>query len=113
MVYPRLDSQPRLRHDDDGGVPRARRLLVSAPRGRAVSRCDVPIIIVQTVYPGAAPDIVESELTRPLEKAINTISGLRHLSSTSHESLSVITAEFDLGIDATRAAEICAKKSPW
>ncbi|MET0217499.1 MAG: efflux RND transporter permease subunit [Burkholderiales bacterium] len=65
----------------------------------------VPVIIVQTVYPGAAPEIVERDVTRPLEEAINAISGLRYLSSTSYESLSVITAEFDLGIDAARAAE--------
>ena len=70
----------------------------------------VPVIIVQTVYPGAAPEIVERDVTRPLEEAINTISGLRYLSSTSYESLSVITAEFDLGIDAARAAEDVREK---
>ena len=65
----------------------------------------VPVIIVQTLYPGAAPEIVESHVTRPIEEAINTISGLRLLSSTSYEGLSAVTAQFDLGIDAARAGE--------
>src|SRR5690606_8814688 len=60
---------------------------------------DPPIINVRTSYAGANPDIIESQITEPLEKSINGIAGIKNLSSTSAQGVSNITVEFDLGID--------------
>src|SRR5258707_10612470 len=58
---------------------------------------DPPIINVSTSYTGANPDIIESQITEPLEKQINGIPGIRTLSSTSSLGNSNITVEFNLG----------------
>lgn len=65
---------------------------------------DPPIINVRTSYAGANPDIVESQITEPLEKSINGIAGIKTISSTSAQGNSNITVEFDLGIDLEAAA---------
>ena len=65
---------------------------------------DLPIVVVTTVLPGASPDQIESEVSDPLEEAINTTSGLDELRSVSYEGLSVVTATFTLDVDATTAA---------
>lgn len=65
---------------------------------------DPPTITVRTVYTGANPDIVESQITEPLEKAINGIQGIKSISSTSALSQSSITVEFELGSDLEQAA---------
>lgn len=65
---------------------------------------DPPIINVRTSYAGANPDIVESQITEPLEKSINGIAGIKSISSTSAQGSSNITVEFDLGIDLEAAA---------
>ena len=46
---------------------------------------DVPIVVVMTTYPGATPETVETEITRPVEDALNAISGLDEITSTSYE----------------------------
>src|SRR6201996_1159298 len=65
---------------------------------------DPPIITVQTSYTGANPDLVESQITEPLEKNINGIPGIRTISSQSSLGSSYITVEFNLGIDLEAAA---------
>ncbi len=65
---------------------------------------DPPIINVRTSYAGANPDIVESQITEPLEKSINGIAGIKNISSTSAQGNSNITVEFDLGVDLEAAA---------
>lgn len=65
---------------------------------------DPPIITVRTNYTGANPDIIESQITEPLEKAINGIAGIRSISSSSNQGSSVITVEFTLGSDLEEAA---------
>lgn len=65
---------------------------------------DPPIITVRTSYTGANPDIIESQITEPLEKAINGIAGIRSISSASNLGSSVITVEFDLNEDLEAAA---------
>lgn len=65
---------------------------------------DPPIINVRTTYAGASPDIIESQITEPLEKSINGIAGIRTISSTSAQGQSSITVEFDLGVDLEAAA---------
>ncbi len=65
---------------------------------------DPPIISVATSYTGANPDIIESQITEPLEKQINGIPGIRTISSTSSLGSSNITVEFNLGVDLEAAA---------
>jgi multidrug efflux pump len=65
---------------------------------------DPPIITVSTSYVGANPEIIESQITEPLEKAINGIQGIRNISSTSSLGSSQITVEFNLDVDLERAA---------
>lgn len=65
---------------------------------------DPPIINVRTSYAGANPDIVETQITEPLEKSINGIAGIKSISSTSALGSSSISVEFDLGIDLEAAA---------
>lgn len=65
---------------------------------------DPPIITVRTNYTGANAEIIESQITEPLEKVINSIAGIRNISSASNQGVSVITVEFDLGVDLEDAA---------
>ncbi len=65
---------------------------------------DPPIITVTTNYPGANPDVIESQITEPLEESINGVSGIRTLSSVSSDGRSTITVEFDLSVDLDAAA---------
>jgi len=65
---------------------------------------DNPIITVNVSYPGANADIIENQITEPLEQNINGIPGIRSLSSTSSQGSSRITVEFELGVDMETAA---------
>lgn len=65
---------------------------------------DPPVITVRTNYIGANADIVQSQITEPLEKALNGIEGIRTISSASNLGSSVITVEFNLGTDLEAAA---------
>jgi len=69
-----------------------------------------PVVVVQTEYPGASPENVEDEVTRRVEESVNTISGIKTLSSRSYEGLSVVIIEFDLSIDAKLAAQDVREK---
>lgn len=66
---------------------------------------DFPFVVIYTNYPGASPETVESEITKKLEDQINTISGLKQVISQSSEGLSMITAEFNLEVPSTTAAQ--------
>lgn len=65
---------------------------------------DPPVITVRTNYTGANADIIESQVTEPLEKSINGIAGIRSISSASNQGSSIITVEFNLGEDLESAA---------
>jgi multidrug efflux pump len=65
---------------------------------------DPPTINVQTSYAGANAEIMESQITEPLEKAINGIEGVKSISSSSTVGNSNITVEFNVGADLERAA---------
>jgi multidrug efflux pump len=65
---------------------------------------DPPIVNVRTSYPGANADIIESQITEPLEKSINGIAGVKNITSSSSQGTSNITVEFDLAIDLEAAA---------
>jgi multidrug efflux pump len=65
---------------------------------------DPPVISVSTTYVGANADIIESQITEPLEEAINGIQGIKMITSSSREGRSNISVEFELGIDLEAAA---------
>ncbi|RFM35222.1 efflux RND transporter permease subunit [Chitinophaga silvisoli] len=64
---------------------------------------DPPIVNVRTSYAGANSDIIETQITEPLEKSINGIAGIKNISSSSSQGTSNITVEFELGIDLEAA----------
>lgn len=65
---------------------------------------DPPVITVQSSYTGANAEIIESQITEPLEKSINGIEGVKSISSQSAIGMSSITVEFELGADLEKAA---------
>lgn len=65
---------------------------------------DPPIISVRTSYPGANSDVIETQITEPLEQSINGIPGIRSLTSVSRQGSSNITVEFELSVDMETAA---------
>ena len=62
-----------------------------------------PTVMIQTIYPGNAPADIENLITRPLEKEIETVDGIKTLSSNSLQDISFITAEFSFDIDLDKA----------
>jgi multidrug efflux pump len=65
---------------------------------------DPPIVTITTAYVGANADVIESQITEPLEEAINSVPGIRTLTSVSREGQSTITVEFDLDVDLEAGA---------
>lgn len=65
---------------------------------------DPPVVTVTTNYTGANADIIESQITEPLEESINGIAGIRTMTSVSREGRSTITVEFELSVDMEAAA---------
>src|SRR4051812_29470599 len=65
---------------------------------------DPPNVSVRAAYAGANADIIESQITEPLEKAINGIAGVKNITSSSSQGASSINVEFELGIDLEAAA---------
>ncbi|HVX67421.1 MAG TPA: efflux RND transporter permease subunit [Bryobacteraceae bacterium] len=66
---------------------------------------ELPVLTVQTIYQGASPETVEREVTKRIEEAVNTISGVRHIQSTTTEGLSVVVVEFRLGTNIHTAQQ--------
>ncbi len=65
---------------------------------------DPPTVSVSTSYPGANADVIESQITEPLEESINGIAGIRTLTSASRDGGSSITVEFQIGVDMEAAS---------
>ncbi len=65
---------------------------------------DPPNISVRTSYPGANADVIESQITEPLEKSINGIAGVKNITSSSSQGSSNINVEFELGFNLEEAA---------
>ena len=70
----------------------------------------LPIVAVTTVNPGVGPEEMEQQVSKPIEDIISSLNGLKKVSSTSSEGFSIVTAEFDLGIDADKAASDVREK---
>ena len=71
---------------------------------------DFPVVVITTEYPGAAPPIVESEISKKIEESVNGIAGINALSSRSYQGTSVVIIEFGLHVDGRRAAEDVREK---
>lgn len=67
-------------------------------------RMDAPFITVVTVYPGASPEEIETDVAKRIEDAVGTIDGLKHISSACMENVNQILLEFELGMNVDIAA---------
>jgi len=79
---------------------------ISATRipNRELPDVDPPIVNVTTIYPGAAPEVVETSITQVIEDEVIGIEGVKHITSLSREQVSEVTIEFDLDRDLDLAA---------
>ena len=66
---------------------------------------EFPIVNVSVVLPGADPEVIETEVVEPLEEELNTIEGIKTISSTSREEVGTVTVEFELFRDIDVAAQ--------
>jgi HAE1 family hydrophobic/amphiphilic exporter-1 len=71
---------------------------------------DFPTVVIAMDYPGASPEIVESEVTKKVEEAVNTVAGISTLYSRSYEGTSVVIVEFNLDVDGRKAADDVREK---
>jgi len=80
--------------------------LISLTRlqNRELPNVDPPVVSITTIFPGAAPEVVETSITDVIEDQVNGIPGVKHVTSTSREQVSSITLEFDLDVDVDEAA---------
>ena len=75
---------------------------VSLPR-EAAPDIQIPLVIVSTPYFGVSPEDIESLITQPIEKEINSISEVKKITSSSYEGVSIIQVEFESGFDIDEA----------
>ena len=71
---------------------------------------DFPVVVVIAEYPGASPEIIESEVTKKVEEGVNSIAGISALTSRSYEGQSVVIIEFQLHINGRKAADDVREK---
>ncbi|MBK7141664.1 MAG: efflux RND transporter permease subunit [bacterium] len=71
---------------------------------------DFPFTVVQTVYPGASAESMETDVTKKIEDAVNQISGVRHITSQSREGYSLVVVEFHLEKDGMEATNDVREK---
>ena len=71
---------------------------------------DFPVVVVIADYPGASPEIVETEVSKKIEEGVNSIAGINALTSRSYEGQSVVVIEFGLHIDGRKAADDVREK---
>src|ERR1044071_7726634 len=64
-----------------------------------------PIVVAQTSYPGASPEVVEREVSRPIEEALNTVQGIKEVTSTSLEGSSLVRVQLELSVDVAEAQQ--------
>jgi HAE1 family hydrophobic/amphiphilic exporter-1 len=71
---------------------------------------DFPVVVITTEYPGASPEIVESEVSKKIEEGVNSIAGISALTSRSYEGMSVVVIEFQLYVDGRKGADDVREK---
>ncbi|NBR96512.1 MAG: efflux RND transporter permease subunit, partial [Verrucomicrobia bacterium] len=72
---------------------------------RELPNIDPPVVSIITIYPGANAELVEADVTEPMEQEINNIPGIKILRSESREQVSSITVEFELNRDVDIGAQ--------
>ncbi|HNF26097.1 MAG TPA: efflux RND transporter permease subunit [Leptospiraceae bacterium] len=65
----------------------------------------VPYVFVSVPYPGAGPESVADQVAKPIEDQLNTLSGVKHITSNSSEGVATIIVEFDTSVDVNRAEQ--------
>jgi HAE1 family hydrophobic/amphiphilic exporter-1 len=73
-------------------------------------KIDIPVNVITTIYPGAAPSEVESSVTKKIEDAVASLEGIDKMNSYSYESMSMIMITYKDGINATSSLEECQRK---
>ncbi|MDX9724301.1 MAG: efflux RND transporter permease subunit [Myxococcota bacterium] len=68
-------------------------------------KVDFPVVTITAVYPGADPETIESKVVDKIEESVNTVSGLKTLTSTSMENVGFVVAQFELDVDSDRAIQ--------
>jgi HAE1 family hydrophobic/amphiphilic exporter-1 len=71
---------------------------------------EFPVVVIVADYPGASPEIIESEVTKKIEEGVNSIAGINALTSRSYEGQAVIVIEFGLHVDGRKAADDVREK---
>lgn len=71
---------------------------------------DLPVVVVVAEYPGASPEIIESEVTKKIEEGVNAIAGISALTSRSYDGQGVVIIEFQLQVNGRKAAEDVREK---
>jgi hydrophobic/amphiphilic exporter-1 (mainly G- bacteria), HAE1 family len=71
---------------------------------------DVPLLIVNTIYPGASPEEIETQVTKKIEDNLASLENIKRIRSTSYENLSNVVVELDAGTDIDFALEDCQRK---
>ncbi len=66
---------------------------------------EIPVLSIVTKYPGASPETVEREVSKRIEEVVNPISGVKHVISTSRESVSTVVVEFNLEVKINEASQ--------
>lgn len=64
-----------------------------------------PVVIVQTTYAGSSPEVMERDVSRPIEEALNTVQGIYELTSTSIDGTSIVRVQLNLGVDVLAAQQ--------
>src|SRR5919112_314740 len=64
-----------------------------------------PTIVTQVAYPGASPEVMEREVSRPIEEALNTVMGVKEVTSTSSEGNSIVRLGFNLGVNVMESQQ--------
>jgi HAE1 family hydrophobic/amphiphilic exporter-1 len=64
-----------------------------------------PVVIAQTSYPGASPEVMMRDVSKPIEEALNTVQGIKEITSTSLEGISIVRLQFNLGVDVAVAQQ--------
>ncbi len=64
-----------------------------------------PVVMVQTAYPGASPEVMERDVSRPIEESLNTVQGVREITSTSFEGSSMVRVMLQLGVNPMEAQQ--------
>lgn len=68
-------------------------------------KVDIPTLLITTVYPGAGPPEIETQITKPLEDAVGTVGAVKEVSSSSQANVSIISLDFQVGVNLDNAVE--------